>query len=157
MTYLPTTTKESVHAMSDDPPQSQHLEDKPSATLSAPTGRLPVCLSNQLENGGKFVVDVENITIGLFRLDETLYAYENTCAHQGGPVCQGRILPGVVYRLNEANEYLGQDWNRGDMHIVCPWHGVEYSIKTGEHAGYPPMRLKSFPVEERDGVVYVQF
>jgi nitrite reductase/ring-hydroxylating ferredoxin subunit len=52
------------------------------------------------------------------------------------------------------------------MHVVCPWHGFEYSIKTGRHAGVsdgpvqPPTRLRSlslrpFPVVEEAGNVYV--
>ena len=121
------------------------------------SGRVSVGLSSDLPDRGKLVVDLApNLTIGLFRIDGQLYAYENKCVHQGGPVCQGRILPRVVDKINSANEYLGQDWDEQDMHIVCPWHGFEYSIKTGEHAGDSRIHLRAFKVDESEGVIYVE-
>jgi nitrite reductase/ring-hydroxylating ferredoxin subunit len=41
------------------------------------------------------------------------------------------------------------------MHVVCPWHGFEYSIKTGRHAGVGSLYLWAFPVAEEAGKVYV--
>ena len=31
------------------------------------------------------------------------------------------------------------------MHFVCPWHGYEYDLKTGECAADRRLRLKSYP------------
>ena len=41
----------------------------------------------------KKVVIVENIEVGIFRLDDDFFAWKNICPHQGGPVCQGRMYP----------------------------------------------------------------
>ena len=34
------------------------------------------------------------------------------------------------------------DYSEEELHIVCPWHGYEYSIRTGRNAGNPRLRLK---------------
>jgi nitrite reductase/ring-hydroxylating ferredoxin subunit len=116
-----------------------------------------VARSEGLPEQGRLVVVIDNkLTIGIFRLDNQLYAYANTCAHSGGPVCQGRILPRVVEVIDSAKTAHGQNWDVSDMHIVCPWHGYEYSIKTGRHAGDPRIGLRSFPIHEDQGHIYVQ-
>jgi len=113
--------------------------------------------SDSLPEGGRLVIDIDkSLTVGVFRLDNQLYAYENICAHSGGPVCQGRILPRVVEIIDSAKKVHGQNWDKSDMHIVCPWHGFEYSIKTGQHAGDANIHLRSFPVHEAEGGIYVE-
>lgn len=42
-----------------------------------------------------------------------------------------------------------------EMHVVCPWHGFEYSAKTGRHAGVGSLSLRSFSVTEEAGKVHV--
>jgi nitrite reductase/ring-hydroxylating ferredoxin subunit len=41
------------------------------------------------------------------------------------------------------------------MHIVCPWHGYEFHLKTGEHVANNNVRLQKFAVTEREGKIYV--
>jgi nitrite reductase/ring-hydroxylating ferredoxin subunit len=41
------------------------------------------------------------------------------------------------------------------MHIVCPWHGYEYKLETGECAADKKLKLRRYEVIERDGGVYV--
>ena len=38
---------------------------------------------------------------------------------------------------------------------VCPWHGYEYSIKTGFHQGSGRVRLRKAELAIRDGEIYV--
>ena len=105
--------------------------------------------------GGRLVVDAAQTSIGLFRVEGQLYAYENICIHQGGPVCQGKILPRVVENLDADRMIRGERFDESDPHIICPWHGYEYSIKTGRHAGRPSIALRSVPAEEVEGLIYV--
>ena len=114
-----------------------------------------VCASADVAEGGRLVVDVGDRTIGVFRVKNKLYAYENTCPHQGGPVCQGAVLPRVVERLSDAKESHGFDFHPHDLHIVCPWHGYEFNIETGCHPATASMRLSPVPVGEEQGFVYV--
>src|SRR5690349_16958618 len=104
--------------------------------------------SHRLDEGGRLVVDVGDVTVGIFRVHGRLYAYENTCPHQGGPVCQGVLLPGVVEVLNGAGESSGFAFDDADPRVVCPWHGYEYRILTGCHPARSSIRLRSFPVHE---------
>ncbi len=103
----------------------------------------------------RIVVNAAGLTIGVFRLDGALFAYENVCVHQGGPVCQGRLMSKVQESLDEGKVSLGMKFEASDLHIVCPWHGFEYSVRTGRHAGDGRLRLRSFPVCEENGQIYV--
>src|SRR3954469_1255270 len=111
--------------------------------------------SDQVADGGRLVVDIGDRTIGIFRVDGRLYAYDNTCPHQGGPVCQGVMLPGVVERLDDRLASVGFAFNDADPRIVCPWHGYEFRITTGSHPARAAIRLRPVPVHEEEGVIYV--
>jgi nitrite reductase/ring-hydroxylating ferredoxin subunit len=119
--------------------------------------KVTLCQSDELPERGRLVLDVGDITIGLFRLRGTVHAYENRCPHMGGPVCQGLLIPGVRELVGEQGETLGHAFDEHDLHVVCPWHGYEYSIETGRHAGTGRPRLRSMPVKEVDGVIYGEF
>lgn len=107
--------------------------------------------------GGRLVVDAGTKTIGVFRVEGRLYAYENTCPHQSGPVCQGLVIPAVNEILDQQCATTGFAFDEGDLRIVCPWHGFEFSIKTGCHPAAPRFRLIPVNVEESGGTIYVKF
>ena len=111
--------------------------------------------SQDIPEKGRLVVDIGDLTIGIFRTGGRLYAYENTCPHQGGPVCQGLIIPAVREVLTPEQMATGYAFDESDLRIVCPWHGYEFSIETGRHPGCAEVHLRSFPVHEENGVVYV--
>ena len=114
-----------------------------------------ICSSVEIAEGGRLVVEMDSGgAIGIFRAGGTLHAYENVCPHQGGPVCQGTILPRVIEDLSAAKASIGFRFEPGDMHIVCPWHGFEFSIATGKHAGAPNIQLTRVAVTESNGQVY---
>jgi nitrite reductase/ring-hydroxylating ferredoxin subunit len=125
------------------------MPDETAATTVA------VCKSVDVVNGGRLIVDVGDLTLGIFRIDGTLYAYENVCAHQGGPACQGRMVPRVAEVLDERKAAHGRTFHESEMHVVCPWHGTEYVITTGAHPTIPDMRLRSFPVREEEGNIVI--
>jgi nitrite reductase/ring-hydroxylating ferredoxin subunit len=118
-------------------------------------GAIVVGLAEDVLEGGRVVVDVDGIEIGIFRLDGRLYAWENRCVHAGGPVCQGKLMNRVVERLDVGKRSLGDDFSAA-LHIVCPWHGYEYDVRTGEHPADPDLRLRSVEVEERGGEILVR-
>ena len=115
-----------------------------------------VALTEDVLEGGRVVVDVDGTEVGIFRLDGRLYAWENRCAHAGGPVCQGVLMNRVVERLDEEKRSLGDDFS-DELHIVCPWHGYEYNVRTGHHPSDPGARLRRVEVEEREGEILVSF
>jgi nitrite reductase/ring-hydroxylating ferredoxin subunit len=101
------------------------------------------------------VVVANGREIGVFRLGAKFYAWENRCAHAGGPVCQGKIMKRVEERIGEHGRSLGFRFSRTQVNIVCPWHGYEYDIRTGCHQGNPEVRLTPVKVKLKGGVVYL--
>ncbi|MBK0870488.1 MAG: Rieske (2Fe-2S) protein [Saccharopolyspora sp.] len=122
---------------------------------ATPVARQAAARSDEVPEGGRHVVDIAGTTIGLFRFQGVLHAYENVCPHQGGPVCQGRLVSRVTEKLDADKRSRGLDFDTEDLHIVCPWHGFEYSLATGSHPGRPQIKLRAFDVEEAEGTIYV--
>jgi nitrite reductase (NADH) small subunit len=102
----------------------------------------------------KIVVDGA-LEIGVFRLGDEYFAWENDCPHMGGPVCQGRVMNRVMEVLDAEKRSHGYAWVEEDVHIVCPWHGFEFNIRTGQHPGMSNVGLRGFEVTVRDGAIYV--
>jgi nitrite reductase/ring-hydroxylating ferredoxin subunit len=61
----------------------------------------------------------------------------------------------VRERIDTDGASHGLTFDGNDPHVVCPWHGFEYRITTGEHAGVPSIRLRSFAVTEEGGEIRV--
>ena len=116
---------------------------------------IPVCKENELADGATRIVTLENLQVAVIRHGGKYFAYRNFCPHQGGPVCEGVRMPRVIDVVDKNGRYKGQSYDESDMHIVCPWHGYEFRLTTGEHVGDKRVRLKKYEVVERGGQVYV--
>jgi nitrite reductase (NADH) small subunit len=114
-----------------------------------------VCKSDALIEGGVLIWRHGSLEVGIFRHNGKLYCYRNTCPHQGGPVCEGVRRHSVEDIYAADGLFIGQRYNLNDMHIVCPWHGYEFHMDTGTHAGDAAVRLQKFEACERDGEIYV--
>ncbi|MEH6754078.1 MAG: Rieske 2Fe-2S domain-containing protein [Alphaproteobacteria bacterium] len=102
------------------------------------------------------VVAEGNLEIGVFRLGDEFFAWESNCPHMGGPVCQGKVMNRVNEVLDDDKKSRGFEFVEADVHIVCPWHGYEFNLRTGMHPGEPSTRLTGFETVVRDGAVYVR-
>lgn len=67
-------------------------------------------------NGSK-LVEVDMFEIALFNLDGEIYAIENVCTHDGGPLVEGSIVNGYE--------------------VECPRHGARFDIRTGAALSLP--------------------
>ena len=105
--------------------------------------------------GERRIVFHDGLEIGVFHWQGQFYAYRNLCLHQGGPCCEGVIMHKVEDVLASDQTWLGQRFSDVEAHFVCPWHGYEYDIKTGECAGNRRLRLKSYAVVRRGDDLYV--
>jgi len=123
--------------------------------MPATTQKIFVGPSSEVAEGGRLIVDVPGLTIGIFRFQGKLFAYQNRCAHEGGPVCQGKIVPRVTEVIDEGGASRGFAFDENRLHIVCPWHGYEYDIQTGAHPGKPSAKLVRVAVEENPSGIYV--
>ncbi|WP_033292645.1 Rieske (2Fe-2S) protein [Amycolatopsis jejuensis] len=114
--------------------------------LVAPAAEIP--------EGGRLVVSVAEVEVAIFRLDGRLYGWRNHCLHAGGPVGQGLLVHRVVEEVDPRGVSRGEQFS-GDLHVVCPWHGYEYNVRTGKHPGDPRLQLRSVAVREEAGQVFV--
>lgn len=119
-------------------------------------GWVEVAQSDEVAERGRLVVDLDGKTMGIFRLGGQLFAYWNVCAHMGGPICQGLLVPRVIEELGADRSIQGSRFAQDDLLIACPWHGAEYSVRTGAHAGDGKMKLHKVEVFEDKGQVYVR-
>jgi nitrite reductase/ring-hydroxylating ferredoxin subunit len=109
----------------------------------------------QFPDGERRIVAHEGMEIGVFHWQGEFYAYENLCVHQGGPACEGVMMHKVEDVIATDKTWSGQKFSKDKMHFVCPWHGYEYDLKTGECAADRKLKLKSFEVVKRGEDVYV--
>ena len=90
---------------------------------------------------------------------------ESLTVHDEGVMDEGMagiIRPPVVAYIGQDEEVIADDktfqgmtFNHDEMHIVCPWHGWEYDIATGEMVADRNFRLRKYEVDIRGDEVYV--
>lgn len=86
------------------------------------------------EGAAKIVLLRTGERVAVFRHQGALSAISNHCAHQNGPLGEGRIIDGCV---------------------TCPWHGYQYRLRDG---GSPPPyteRVATYRLRLKDGVIWV--
>lgn len=110
---------------------------------------------DELDEAGRKIVTVGDTEIGVFKVSAGYVAYENVCRHQGGPVCTGMLI-GKVEPVLDGGRLVGERFSAERIHLVCPWHGMEYDIETGTSASDPRMQLRSYKVTEVEGRLYVR-
>lgn len=97
---------------------------------------------DEIPPGGRKVLEVAGRSIGVFNIDGEFYAIRNSCPHQGGPLCSGR-LSGLLM-AEKPGEYAYS--RRGEI-LRCPWHGWEFDVKTGQSWFDPAKtRVRSYQV-----------
>jgi nitrite reductase/ring-hydroxylating ferredoxin subunit/DMSO/TMAO reductase YedYZ heme-binding membrane subunit len=86
------------------------------------------------QNRAKIVCAAGRERIAVFRYGESVSAVGNVCAHQGGPLGDGKIIDGC---------------------ITCPWHGFQYRPQDG--CAPPPFteQVPTYAVRVENGRVYV--
>lgn len=92
----------------------------------------PVCPVDALDPGDRRVVELENRSIGVFNIEGEYYALANVCPHQRAPLCEGE-LRGTTSADGPGNV----TWERDGQILVCPWHGWEFDVRTGDSVFNP--------------------
>ncbi len=106
-------------------------------------GRHVVAAVSEIPPGERKLVEYEGRSIGVFNVKGKFYALRNRCAHQGGPLCQGRLTGFLQARVPGEYAYSRQ----GEM-LRCPWHGWEFDIKTGQSWwNSATMRTRSYEID----------
>jgi len=81
-------------------------------------------------------VDTENERVVLCNIDGHIYAIEDVCTHDGGPLEEG-FLEGCA--------------------IECPRHGAQFDVRTGEVLRPPAyLPIRTFPVRIEGDTISVE-
>ena len=98
---------------------------------------LTVCPVEELPPGEVKIVRAGELAIGVYNAGGELYAIEDRCSHDDGPLAEGDFEP---------DEYVA----------VCPRHGARFDIRTGRALSLPAyLPVETFPVRVEDGVIKV--
>ena len=111
-----------------------------------------VAAARELPPGSRKLVDIDGRGIVIFNIGGEFFALANRCPHQGGNLCEGRLI-GLV----ESNEPGVYRYSRRGEILRCPWHGWEFDIRTGQSYCDPErIRAKAYPVQTAPGKTVVE-
>ena len=65
----------------------------------------------EMQAGQPLLVEAAGTPVVLVRAGDTVYACNDICTHQGGPLSEGKL---------------------SGTRLSCPWHGWMFDVKTGE-------------------------
>lgn len=71
-----------------------------------------VMQERELQEGQLHMTTVDGVKVLIVRKGEKVFAIAETCAHQGGPLSEGKLMP--------------------DNSVICPWHGSRYDLESGK-------------------------
>ncbi len=100
--------------------------------------------------GAHRIVTIDGVQIGVFNVRGAFYALPNYCFHQGGPLAEGKV--GATVQATSATDWTPQ-WTKDGEIVVCPWHGMEYDVTTGQCLARKRGRLRRYPVRVEQGQV----
>lgn len=82
------------------------------------------------------LIEVEGREIALFNVEGRIFAIDDECPHAGWKLSEGELV--------------------GDI-VTCLLHGAEFDVKTGKCVGgLTCADVQCFPVEEKDGELYIE-
>ena len=89
---------------------------------------IDVCALRDLPPGERRLVEWEDLEIGVFNCGGTVYAIEDRCSHDDGPLVEGTL-------------------HEEGCTVECPRHGSRFDLKTGRPLSLPAYEpVDTFPV-----------
>lgn len=99
---------------------------------------IEVCPVDELQPGQRRLVEWENLEIGVFNCGGNLYAIEDRCSHDDGPLAEG-------------------EFDEGACTVECPRHGSLFDLKTGKPMTLPAyVPVDTFPVIIEDETIKLE-
>jgi 3-phenylpropionate/trans-cinnamate dioxygenase ferredoxin component len=100
--------------------------------------KVSVCLEAELPPGEMRLVDVDGRKIGVFNCAGELYAIEDRCSHDDGPLAEG-------------------EFDAGACTVECPRHGSLFDLTTGRPKTLPAyVPVPTFPVTIEDETIHLE-
>jgi 3-phenylpropionate/trans-cinnamate dioxygenase ferredoxin subunit len=96
---------------------------------------LDIAPESELPNGERLFIEVEGKSLVIFNIAGQYYSIGDICSHDDGPVGDGDI---------EGHN------------IVCPRHGGEFDVRTGQAVQMPAVvDIPAYPVRVVSGMIQV--
>ena len=96
---------------------------------------LDIAPASELPNGERVFVEMEGKSHVIFNIADQFFAIADICTHDDGPLGDGDL----------------EGYN-----IVCPRHGAEFDIRTGQVMQMPAVvDVPAYPVRVVDGMIQV--
>ncbi len=107
--------------------------------MTTTTNTLTVCALDELPEGAARIVAADGRKIGVFHAaDGELYAIEDRCSHDDGPLAEGEFDPAACT-------------------VECPRHGSLFDLKTGRPRTLPAFApVDVFETRVEDGNVKLE-
>lgn len=107
-------------------------------TLMPVSEKIEVCPAAELPTGQMRLVEHDGEKIGVFNCAGELYAIEDRCSHDDGPLAEGEFDPETCT-------------------IECPRHGSLFDLQSGKPKTLPAyVPVRTFPVAIEDGNVTLE-
>lgn len=98
---------------------------------------IKVATVDEIPVNGSKLVEVDYVRVALFNLNGELYAIEDVCTHDGGPLVEGEIINGCE--------------------VMCPRHGARFDIRTGAALCMPAFEpTETYAVKVEGDDVYIE-
>jgi 3-phenylpropionate/trans-cinnamate dioxygenase ferredoxin component len=93
---------------------------------------------DELPPGEMKLIEIGSFGIGVYNCGGRLYAIEDRCSHDDGPVAHGA-------------------WDAESCTVICPRHGAQFDLETGKALSLPAyLPIRTFPVRVEDEIVKVE-
>jgi 3-phenylpropionate/trans-cinnamate dioxygenase ferredoxin subunit len=99
---------------------------------------IAVCPSAELPPGEMRLVEHDGRKIGVFNCEGSLYAIEDRCSHDDGPLAEGEFDPAACT-------------------VECPRHGSLFDLSTGRPKTLPAFQpVQTFPIAIEDDTITLE-
>ena len=97
-----------------------------------------VAVADEFPPGSSKIVQHGTLFVGVYNCGGELYAIEDRCSHDDGPLCEG-------------------DWDEDLCRVICPRHGSAFDLATGVPRSLPATEpVPTYPITVVDGLIRVE-
>jgi 3-phenylpropionate/trans-cinnamate dioxygenase ferredoxin subunit len=97
---------------------------------------IEVAEQRDLPNGERLFVEIDDFSIVIFNIADKLFAIEDLCSHDNGPLGDGEL--------------------EDEFKVACPRHGANFDVRSGQAVSFPAViDIPAYPVRVVDGMIEV--